>query len=248
MGEILVALSRAFAILKIFLSPSGVSNSSYNSFIASALVVAIALFAALFACLYLYLSYCLRDFSNMFFVTFLAFTTSCSLSFLHHVSLSHDPSVPKTFLFPSLHNLFGRGHESHMLLNTVYSTSSYMLIIISLLLPALTSSSFRYMYITIPLHLSLAYLPHFVATSSLLPSISPCSPSISSPAHTTLQTSSSPSDPPTPFLFQSLFTHSTCLLSPELAYLTGLVHVPVALVHVSQGPDESPARRLQGTP
>ena len=38
----LVALSRAFAILNIFLSPSGVSNSSYNSFIARALVVATA--------------------------------------------------------------------------------------------------------------------------------------------------------------------------------------------------------------
>ena len=44
-----------FAILNkvIFLSPSGVSNSSYNSFIASALVVATAFVAALFACIYI---------------------------------------------------------------------------------------------------------------------------------------------------------------------------------------------------
>ena len=81
-------LGPQFAIQKIFLSPSGVSNSSHNSFIASALVVATAFFAALFACLYLSLSYCLRDASHIFFATFLAFITSCTLPFHHHVSLS----------------------------------------------------------------------------------------------------------------------------------------------------------------
>ena len=62
----LVALYRAFAILNIFLSQSGgVSYSSNNSFIASALFAAIGLFAALFACLYLCLSSCLRDVSHI---------------------------------------------------------------------------------------------------------------------------------------------------------------------------------------
>ena len=115
-----------------------------------------------------------------------------------------------------------------MIFNTVSSTTSFMLINISLLLLTMIRSSFRSLDSTIPLHFSLAYLPHYVLTCSLLPTLSTVS-LISSPAHTTLPPSSSPSDPQTPFLFQSLFPHSTCLLSPELAYLTGLVHVPVAL-------------------
>ena len=83
-----VALSRTFAALNIFLSPSGVSHTSYNSFIASALVVATAFFAALFASLYVSLSSCLRDVYNIFSATFLAVINSCTLSFHHHVSLS----------------------------------------------------------------------------------------------------------------------------------------------------------------
>ena len=68
----LVALSRVFAILNIFLSQSGgVSYSSNNSFIASALFAAIGLFAALFACLYLFLSSCLRDVSHILYATYL---------------------------------------------------------------------------------------------------------------------------------------------------------------------------------
>ena len=90
----LVALLRAFAIRNIFLSPSGVSKSLYNSFIASALVVATAFFSAVFACLYLSLSYCLRDISHILFATLLAFITSCTLSFHHHVSLSHGGLLP----------------------------------------------------------------------------------------------------------------------------------------------------------
>ena len=72
----LVALSRAFAILDIFLSPSGVSNSSYNLFIASTLAFGTAFFSALFACLFLHVSSCLRDVSHIFVCLFLI---------LHHI-------------------------------------------------------------------------------------------------------------------------------------------------------------------
>ena len=48
----------------------------------------------LVACLYLSLPSCLRDVSHIFFPTFLAFITSYTLSFHHHVSSSHGGLRP----------------------------------------------------------------------------------------------------------------------------------------------------------
>ena len=87
----LVILSRAFAIRVIFLSPSGVSSSSNNSFFARALaVLLLSLPPCLPVCSYL----CLPDVSHIFIAFFLAFVTFCTVSFQHQVSLSHGDLQP----------------------------------------------------------------------------------------------------------------------------------------------------------
>ena len=87
----LVILCRAFAIRVIFLSPSGVSSSSNNSFFARALaVLLLSLPPCLPVCSYL----CLPDVSHIFIASFLAFVTFCTVSFHHHVSLSHGDLHP----------------------------------------------------------------------------------------------------------------------------------------------------------
>ena len=107
----LVGLSLAFAILSIFLSSSGVFNSSSNSFIVSALADDTAVFAAFLACLHL----CTLAFVVflIFIASFLALITSCTLPFHHHYILislgppsscrSHTISVhsPRVVLYPT---------------------------------------------------------------------------------------------------------------------------------------------------
>ena len=78
--------SLVFAIRDIFLSPSGVSSSSYNSFNARALAM---LLLSLPPCLPAGSYLCLPDVSHIFCDSFLAFVTSCTLSFHYQVSLSH---------------------------------------------------------------------------------------------------------------------------------------------------------------
>ena len=94
--------SLAFAVRDIFLPPSGVSSSSYNSFIARELaVLLLSLPPCLPACSYL----CLPGVSHIFLVSLLAFITSCTLSFHHQVSLSHGdlhPAVMLNTLCPTL--------------------------------------------------------------------------------------------------------------------------------------------------
>ena len=94
--------SLAFAIRDIFLSPSGVSSSSYNSFIAHTLaVLVLSLPPCLLGCSYL----CLPDVSHIFRASFLAFITSCALSFHHQVSLSHGDLRPAVMLNTSCSTL-----------------------------------------------------------------------------------------------------------------------------------------------
>ena len=101
-----------------------------------------------------------------------------------------------------------------------------MLIALSLLLLTLIRSSFRSLDSTIPT----PFLPCLFAplrpTCILLPTLSPCLPSISSPAHTTIPPFSSPSDPPTPFL--SFFNWAGPCPSSPCPLITGFRRITCA--------------------
>ena len=93
-------------------------------------------------------------------------------------------------------------------------------------------------------------------TCSQTRSISPCSPSTSSPVRTTPANSSSSSTALSLRFFRSycprsvmpISTFSASFLFLELTSLAACVHQMVALVHLSLSPGDGLARRLQGTP